>query len=102
MLGTLKVAASHIKVLRHRAELDVLRAQNVAKLPQSFFRADIGTSVSRAVITGKKQLESFSRLPAMPVAENPVGLRALNVGAHPGLEDEIHHAADPPTFAGHP
>src|SRR6266496_1485442 len=96
LLCPLKVAASHVKVLRHRAELDVLRAQNMAKLAQGLFRADIGTSVPRAVITGKKQLEFLPGLPAMRVAEDPASLGALNVGADPGLEDKIHHAADPP------
>ena len=79
--SALKVAASHIKVLRHGAELDVLRAKNVAKLAQGLFGTNIRASIAGAVITGKQQLEFLSRLPAMPVAENPAGLGALDVGA---------------------
>src|SRR6266481_846347 len=74
-----KISLSQIKILRHGAELDVVRAENVAKLPQRLLGSHVGTCIPRAVVPGKKELELLSRLPPFAFAENPTGLGALNV-----------------------
>ncbi len=47
-----------------------------------------------------RQFEFFARLPAFASAQHPGGFRAFDIAADPGFENKIHHAADPPTFAG--
>src|SRR5258708_37293837 len=97
-----KVSATQIEILRHGAELDFVRSQNMPQLAQSFFGADIRTGVARAIVASEQQLEFLARLPTFSLAEDPACLGALDIGADPGFEDEIHHATEPPTFAGQP
>src|ERR1700723_3896764 len=101
LLRTREIAARQIKVLRHGAEFDVLRTQNVPKLPQSFFGTHVRTSVARAVISGEQKLQFLARLPGRSSAEHPAGLGTLDGGANPRFQNEVHHAADPPAAAGH-
>src|ERR1700687_1299449 len=101
LLGSREISARHFEILRHGAELDVVRAQNVAELAQRFLRPHVGAGVGSAVVSGKKQFDFLPRLPALAFAQDPSGFGALNVAADPGLEDKIHHAAEPPAWAGH-
>src|ERR1700680_1746706 len=96
LLCASEIAARQIKVLRHRTELDVVSAQDVPELAQSFLGAHVGARVAGSVVAGKKQLQLLAGLPWLPGSQHPTGLGALDGRADPGLQDEIHHAADPP------
>src|SRR5690242_8389156 len=96
-----KISASQMEVLRHSAELNVVRTQDMTKLAKRFLGTNVRTRISRAVVSGKEQLEFLSWLPALALTEYPTGLGALNVAADPSLENKVHHAAEPPAWAGH-
>ena len=96
----LEISAREFRNLRHHAERDSFRAEDVTKLPQHLFHAHIRAHVAGAVVSGEQQLQLFARLPGSPFAQHPCGLRLFNGSANPGFEQKVHHAADPPTFAG--
>src|SRR5581483_2605620 len=100
LVRPLEVAICELKVLAHHAELDVLSAEDVPKLAQRFLGTNIGACVSRSVIPGKKQFEFLAWLPTLTFTKNPSRFGALDIRADPCLENVVHHAADPPTFAG--
>src|SRR5579884_1550870 len=100
LLRPLEIAIRELETLAHDGELDIISSQNVTKLPQSLFWTHVRASVTRSVVSGKKQLEFFAWLPALAFAEDVCGFRPLDVAADPGFENVIHHEADPPTLAG--
>src|SRR5205814_9978528 len=100
LLAAFEISVGEFEVLAHYAELNVVRSQNVAQLAHDFLRTHVGAGVAGAVVPGKKQLELFARLPALASAKNPRCLGALDVSAHPGLENRVPHAAEPPTSDG--
>src|SRR3954453_8219379 len=102
LMSPSKISASQIEVLAHHTELDIVSAQNVAELSHSFLWAYIRTSVAGAVVSRQQQLEFLAWLPAFAFAQDPCGFGALYVAADPSLKNVVHHAADPPTFAGQP
>ena len=100
LLAAFEISVGEFEVVAHYAELNVVRSQNVAQLAHGFFWTHVRTGIAGPVVAGKKQLEFFARLPALASAKNPRCLGALDVSAHPGLENRVHHAAEPPTFDG--
>ena len=87
-----EVAFGALEILRHDAEIDVLRAKNMADLPQHFLNAHIATGIARAVIARKEELQLFAGRPALAEAEHPAEARDFNQGADPSDEEEIGHA----------
>ena len=92
LAGTFEVAFGVGEVLRHDVEIDVLRAKNVANLSQHFLDAHIAAGVARTVVTGKEQLQFFTRRPALAEAKHPSETGNLNQGANPGDKEKIGHA----------
>ena len=71
LFRTLKISGRALEVLRHHAELNPLRAQNMADLPQHFRDAHIRAHIAGPVISRKKQLEFFARLPVLAFSHHP-------------------------------
>ena len=88
----------NFEILRHHAEGDVFRAQNMADLAQHFRNAHIGAHIARAVVSGKEQLQFFAGLPGFALAHHPAQLGGLDAAADPRFKHQIHHAADPPAL----
>src|SRR5581483_8186556 len=97
----LEISFRALEILAHDAEINSFSAQNVPDLTQHLLDSHIRSHVSRAVVSGKQQFQFFSRLPRFVSAHHPADFRSLDVAAHPGFEDEIHHAALPPRLEGH-
>src|ERR1700736_5672960 len=91
LLRVAEIATRQIEILRHDAEGDVFRTQDLPHLSQHFLDADIGTRIARPVIAGEQQLEPFSGLPGIARTEHPFEFIKLNEATHPGLENKIHH-----------
>src|SRR6266496_2580252 len=91
-----EVAVCKLKALAHDAEVHVVRAEHVTQLANHFFNTRVRSHIARAVVSGKQELQFLARRPAFALAQHPCGLFVLDDRADPGLQHEIHHAADPP------
>src|SRR4029077_2848457 len=91
LFRSFEITLGAIETLCHHAELSVRGAEDVAHLPQHFVHANIGTSISRAVVASKEQTQLFSRLPARATTEHPFQARQLNQRANPHHEKKIGH-----------
>jgi hypothetical protein len=94
----LEIAARPIEILRHHAEVDAISAQYVTQLTQHFGNAHVRAGVTRAVVSRKQKLQLFAGFPTLAFAKHPAGFRSLDDAGDPRLQNEIHHAADPPAF----
>src|SRR5712692_10973005 len=67
----LEIAIGPVEVLRHHAEIDLIRTQHVPYLPQHFLNAHVAAGIARAVIAGEEQLQFFGRRPALSEPQHP-------------------------------
>jgi hypothetical protein len=72
LLCAREVAFGAIEILRHDAEIDVFRAEDMADLPEHLVDANIGAGVARAVVAGEEKFEFFAGLPAGPATHHPL------------------------------
>src|SRR5262249_32341366 len=91
-----EVAPGAVEALRHHAEVDILRAKDVADLPDHLVHAYVGARIACAVVSGKKQLEFFAGNPLFAAAKHPLQARQLDQHADPGNEEKIGHAVAAP------
>src|SRR5262249_22630245 len=96
LFWSFEIASRAVKVLRHYAEVNVLRTKNVANLANHFVDASVRASVARAVVAGKKEAQLLAGLPARSAAEHPLQARQLDERADPHHQEKVGHAAKPP------
>ena len=93
-----EISTRTVEIKRHHAEVDVLRPQNPADLPQHLLHSHIRSRVARPVVTRKQQLQFLARLPRLALAHHPLNFLALDNARYPRFQNEVHHAAEPPAF----
>src|SRR5713226_2104128 len=79
-----EITAGAVEVLCHDAEIDVLGSENIPRLAERLLYANVGTSISRAVVGNKKKFEFLPWCTAGSKAENRTDLADCNEGTHPG------------------
>ena len=52
--GALKITAGEVKILRHYAEVYILCAKHVPRLPECFLHPEVGSGVPVSVVPGKE------------------------------------------------
>src|SRR5215469_1522971 len=100
LLGAFKVSLGELEVLAHHAEFNPVSTENMANLAEHLLDPYVGAHVARAVVAGEQKFQLFACPPRWVPAQHPSGFRPLDVRAHPGLKNEVHHAAVPPRAAG--
>ena len=78
-----EIALRAVEVLRHHAEIDMIRAENVPDLPQHLLHAHVAAGVARSVVTRKQQFQFFARSPALAKAQHPAEAGDLDQRADP-------------------
>src|SRR5580700_7349415 len=91
-----EISTRKIEILRHHAERKVLRAKNPPYLAHHFFHADVGASVARAIVSGKKKFELSAGLPCTAGAQHPFELVEFDQPADPGLKEQVGHGRGSP------
>jgi len=66
-----EVAVGQPEILAHHAEINIVCAENMAKLANHLFYPRIRSHVARAVISGEEEFKFFPGLPAFTFAQNP-------------------------------
>src|SRR5258708_10529940 len=88
----LEVVFGALEALRHHAEINMLRAENMPNLPQHLLHAHIAAGIARAVVAGEEQLQLFARGPALAESQHPAEARDLDQRTDPRDEKEVRHA----------
>ncbi len=94
-----EISARQVEILRHHAEVDVLRAEHVPHLPDHFLHAHVAAGIARAVVAGKEQAQFFGGGPALAEAEHPAEAGDFDQRADPRHQKEIGHARTLPAAA---
>jgi hypothetical protein len=92
----LEVALGAIEALRHDAEVDILRADDVADLADHLVDAYVGTGVARAIVAGEEEFEFFAGSPSFADSQHPSQAGEFDQHADPGDEEKVGHAREAP------
>src|SRR5260370_11537851 len=87
------------EVLRHHAEIDVVRSEHIADLPQHLLNTYIAACVARPIVAGKEQLQFFACGPSLAETQHPAKAPDLDQRTNPGNKEEVGHALAPPATA---
>ena len=96
-----EIACRTFEILRHDAEVDVIRAEDVADLAEHFLDAHVGAGVARTVVACEEEAKFFAGCPAAAETEHPGEAADFDERADPGDQEEVGHAwALPATMDG--
>src|SRR5580692_1038917 len=97
-----KISLGQLEILRHHAEVGILRAQHMPDLPDHFVHTHIASGIPRTVVTGKQQFQFFARSPTLPQPKDPAESSDFNQRADPRHQQEVRHARALPATCGSP
>src|SRR5580704_9372346 len=95
-----KISLGQLEILRHHAEVGILRPKHMPDLPDHFVYPHIASGISRAVVARKQQLQFFPGSPALPQPKNPAESPDFNQRADPRHQQKVGHARALPATCG--